>query len=378
MAMANKINSFLADDKVRLLLQAEKEANPLKICFPRELDISRFLAWFLDPSEGHGLHDTPMRRLLTAAWRNCNDAQVTPRIKRLISPAATATRSFAGCLIQKEVRFPAGNKGKRGHIDLLILDPNPKGKLLIAIENKFGAGEGDSQLKKYGAALAKQFKDWNRVCIFLDVNLDVNNDTSSDSSWIRLNYEWLVDELDAADASLILGDESKSALQQFRAAIDINGDTTRSGDESGALLLQVVENHKDVVRQMADWRQKRRDLLAIVKAEFWSAITMDEKALRQLFHVYWQRYALWGEAVRMLSYASMLNAAKKAFPDVRQDPKRKAFFYWIPNWERFKREDAKVSPLQVVVRFLPTAEESDGLEKISNKIKGSSAGQVGE
>ena len=160
---AVQIDNFFADRKVQRLLNLARETRPLRVCFPREIPISRFLAWIFDPWQGHGLQDTPLRRLLAAAGRNADDALLELKVRRHLGSAFLATYSFMGCIVQKEVHLGATG----GRLDVLVLEP--KTKLLIAIENKFGAREGPNQLTKYADALRRTYPDWTRVLVFLDV-----------------------------------------------------------------------------------------------------------------------------------------------------------------------------------------------------------------
>lgn len=352
------VDEFFADFKIQRLLDLARETRPLQICFPREIPISRFLAWILDPSQGHGLQDTPIRRLLTAAWRNRDDSDLELIVRRQISPSVLVTHSFLGCLIQTEVQLPP----EPGKLDLLILDQ--KEKFLIAIENKFGSGEGPGQLKKYAKALKKQYPDWTRILIYLDVY----GESPGDLDWIGLDYEWLVDELVAAEASPWLGQESKAAIREFRCAIELDGDAFSHVDVNDGVLLEVVQEHQKVFECMARWHRPRRKLPELVAEVYASTSTLYDKALQQLFPVYWQRYELWRICLPMLSYASILAAARKAYPQVLQDPRRKTFYYSLPEWSWIGSEDAKFWPLQVMVRTLPHEYDGEGTRSKSNFV----------
>ncbi len=134
----------------------------------------------------------------------------------------------------------------------------------MAIENKYGSSEGDNQLKKYASALEENYPDWTRVLVFLDVY----GEAPSEKNWIGLDYEWLVDELTAAEMSPWLGQESKSALKEFRAAIDLNAETFEHIDVTDGSLLEIVNEHHDVINQMSEWHVSREKLPGLAKSVF--------------------------------------------------------------------------------------------------------------
>lgn len=336
------VDEFFADFKVQRLLDLARKTRPLQVCFPREIPVSRFLAWILDPSQGHGLQDTPIRRLLTAAWRNRDDSDLDLSIKRQISPATLATHSFLSCMIQTEIQFPP----EKGKLDLLILVP--KDKILIAIENKFGAGEGPGQLKKYTKSLAKKYPDWTRILIYLDLY----GEAPGHSDWIGLDYAWLVEELSAAESSPWLGDESKDAIREFRGAIELDSDTFEHVSTTDGALVDVVQEHREVFECMAEWHRSGLRLPELVSKVYASSTTLRDKARQQLFPLYWQRSELWRICIPMLSYAKILATAQKVYPLVQQDPRRKTFYYSLPNWDWLRVNEARFWPLLVMIRIL--------------------------
>ncbi len=90
--LADRIDDFFSDLKVERLLDLARETRPLQICYPNEVPITRFLAWALDPSQGHGLQDKVIRKMLMTAWQNRGDAEVEKELVRKISPAAWPAR----------------------------------------------------------------------------------------------------------------------------------------------------------------------------------------------------------------------------------------------------------------------------------------------
>lgn len=337
------IDSFFADRTVQRLLDLSRETRPLQICFPREVPISRFLAWILDPSQGHGLQDAPIRRLLTEAWLNLDDAQIDLPIERYLSPAHLSTKSFAGCVIQKEVRLVEG----AGQLDVLIL--HPKESLVIAIENKFGAGIGADQLQKYSRALAERYPGWKRIQIFIDLYGEAPDDTT----WIGLDYDWLVEELSVAEASPWLGEEPRRVIKEFRHCLELDGDAYSHLELDDGEILDVVQEHRVVFEQMQEWMSSKDKLPELVDQVFSSSTTLYEKALQNLFPVFWQRIELWRICVPMLSYVDFYSTVLAKYPLALHDPRRKAFFYCLPDWCQIQDESAEDWAVRVMVRILP-------------------------
>ena len=134
MTLENLVEELYADTDVQRMLSLSATAAPLPICYPKEVNVSRFLAWLMDPSEGHGLGDQPLRSLLVRAGQT-DRAQALPlNDRRFLSPASIYTQSFSSVVVSTEV--DVGLKTKK-LLDVLILDP--AAGLYVAIENKFGA-----------------------------------------------------------------------------------------------------------------------------------------------------------------------------------------------------------------------------------------------
>lgn len=348
-SIADCIDHFFADRTVQRFIDLARKTRPLQICFPREVPISRFLAWIFDPSEGHGLHDGVIRSMLTAAWNAREEVDLNLATQRLLSPAQLSARSFTGCMIQKEARIIDG----AGQLDVLIL--HPQSKLLIAVENKFGAGQGDDQLQKYSKALAKRFKDWDRIHIFLDLY----GQSPNDSSWIGLDFDWLVDELRVAENSPWLGDEPRRVIREFRSSIEIDGDTYDHLPLDDAELLEIVQEHKSVLQVMGNWQRGGLKLPELVEQVFSKGGTFDHRALQKLLPIYWTRADLWRICIGMLSYAQFYAAAREKFPDVLPNPHRKAFYFALPMWMGVAKQSNDYWPLHVMVRVLPPSTGSD-------------------
>lgn len=345
MAFHECVDEFLGDPAVLRLLDLARETRPLHICYPREVPISRFLAWFFDLTEGHGLGDVCIRALLGEAWRRMWDATLDAGIRHKLSPTHVAAQSFDGCLVRGEVRIGGGS------LDVLVLDP--KRRWLLAIENKYGAGEGRNQLEFYENGLADMYPDWTRILVFLDVF----GQAPSRPSWIGLDYAWLVDEISAAERSPWLGEDSKAALREFRSILEPEGDAFVHVDVDDDQLLRMVSTHRVVFERLRDWSRERTPLDERLRAIYAKSTTMDDKAAQQLFQAFMQRKRLWGVCVPMLLYAGLLHSIRMSYPSIEHDPKRKAFYFSLPEWR--PTAEAGRAALRTMVRILSARTEGE-------------------
>ncbi|MCO5977195.1 PD-(D/E)XK nuclease family protein [Ideonella oryzae] len=332
------VDKFLGDPAVLRLLDLARETRPLHICYPREVPISRFLAWFFDPTEGHGLGDVCIRALLGEAWRRMGDSTIDAKVRHQLSPTHVASQAFDSCLVRREVKLGSGS------LDVLVLDP--KRRWLLAIENKYGAGEGRNQLESYETSLAERYPGWIQILVFLDVF----GQAPSRPSWIGLDYVWLVDEISAAERSPWLGDDSKAALREFRSVLEPEGAPFVHVDVDDDHLLGVVSTHRDVFEKMREWSKDKAPLEDRLEKIYARAKTLDEKAAQQLFQAFMQRKRLWSVCIPMLLYAGLLQSIRTQFPDIEHDPKRKAFYFSLPKWRA--TQDADRPALRTMVRIL--------------------------
>jgi len=332
------IDRFLGDARIRLLRDRWRETRPLQICYPSEVPLTRMLAWLMDPTEGHALGDGPIRALLLQAWRQLDEeeAGVSPELRKFLSPSHIEAQSFEDCLVDCEVTIGDGK------LDLLILEP--RRRWLIAIENKFGAAEGDKQLERYRKALQKLYPDWNRILVFLDYY----DQPPRDEGWLAMSYEWLCTVLKTAEGSLWLSDGSREVLSAFRSALDFEADPFEQVCEEKT-LIDVVHEHRTVFELMRQWHSAKRGLGTLVDDVFWASGSLDDKATQQLFKVYWQKSELWGACIPMLAYAGLLRAAREVFADVELDRHGKGVYFSRTPWGKLAASADSYWPITTCV-----------------------------
>lgn len=273
------------------------------------------------------------------------DSTIDAKVRHQLSPTHVASQSFDACLVRREVKLGGGS------LDVLVVDP--KRRWLLAIENKYGTGEGRNQLESYETGLAERYPGWTQILVFLDVF----GQAPSRPSWIGLDYVWLVDEISAAEKSPWLGDDSKAALREFRSVLEPEGATFVHVDVDDDHLLGVVRTHRDVFEKMREWSKDKTPLEDRLETIYARAKTLDEKAAQQLFQAFMQRRRLWSVCIPMLLYAGLLQSIRTQFPGIEHDPKRKAFYFSLPEWRPSPEAERPV--LRTMVRIVSGKAEGE-------------------
>ena len=152
----------------------------------QEIRHSRFLAFMLDPSKPHGLGDIFLRKFLMMASIDHPTLGVS-RLKMVMD-------DLDDCLVYCE----------RDHFDITVEIPSLK--LLLVIENKIGAIEGDQQLKKYKDAAIDRYKDYK----FMGVFLTPDGYDGEDDDWKTVSYKTVIDCL--KESIKFVSDESEIAI----------------------------------------------------------------------------------------------------------------------------------------------------------------------
>ena len=153
----------------------------------QEANFSNFLAWVLNPREGHGLGDYFIKRLLIAA-SSCTHAQ--ERMNKWIkedewkSLAELETMSLSHSYVAREVSI----NNKEARIDLILIDPH--NELLVLIERKDGSKVSSKQLDKYSKWVSEKYQEYSQLWLVLD-SCDKEHEHINDN-WIQLNDDWLI------------------------------------------------------------------------------------------------------------------------------------------------------------------------------------------
>jgi hypothetical protein len=319
----NFIDYFFADANVQRLVISTASWQPLRICYPKEVNVSRFLAWLLDPAEGHGLGDMAIQSLLTRAWWNSDAADLDLTTRRFLSPSNVQTEGFSSAVVTTEIDLNGRS------LDVLIVDTARK--RYIAIENKFGAQQSRAQLRDYRRQLEKLLPDFLGVYIFLDSNAADPEDTA----WIPVGYDWLAEFLREAEKREATASHVREALSQFRNVIEDETEDSMGKSSFGRLVTEVAGGHPEVFEIMSPWaRNGSKGARTYMLAELMSeANTLDGKALLRLFQLYWRRTSVWDHCIRQAQFAPFVSALRQRFDDLLVDPKRVRTGFSLQRWD---------------------------------------------
>lgn len=323
------IDYFFGDANVQRLVASAASWEPLRICYPKEVNVSRFIAWLLDPTEGHGLGDLAIQSLLIRAWWQSDAADIDVTTRRFLSPGNVQTEGFSASIVTTEI-----NLGGRS-LDVLVLDASRR--RYIAIENKFGACQSKAQLEHYRKHLEQLLPGFLGVHIFVDSN----EAEPADSSWIPVGYDWLADFLREAEKRESTARHVREALAQFRRVIEDEAEDSMGKSPYGRLITTVASGHPEVLNLMATWsntclKGMRTHTLAELMDQ---ATTLEGKAKLRLFQLYWRRTSVWEDCIRQVQFAPFVSALRDRFDDLSVDPKRVRTGFSLQQWASLVEQD---------------------------------------
>ena len=335
MQLEKLVDELFADADVQRMLSLSATAAPLRICYPKEVNVSRLLAWLMDPGEGHGLGDQPLRSLLARAGQAVRALALPANERRFLSPASVYTQSFSSVVVSTEV--DVGLKTRK-LLDVLILDP--ASELYVAIENKFGAKEGADQTKDYRNGLSKLFPKYRGIHVYLDSN----EAEPKDGAWLAVGYDWLAELLKSSEQRDSTAQHVREALAQFRSIIEDEDEDSAARSPLGTVISHVAGKHRDVLAFMKELvkpnarSQRARELAAIVG----NGITTNRaKAQLRLFQLYCRRPALWDQCFKQTLFGPFKKALGERFSDLVVDPRRVLTTFSLGDWDRLVDRDGK-------------------------------------
>ncbi|MBQ5946242.1 PD-(D/E)XK nuclease family protein [Massilia sp. ST3] len=161
----------------------------------QEIRHSNLLAFFLDPSQPHGLSDEFIKQLLL---------RVAPRDASASAPFSRLLRSMEGY---------ADVQVRREMMNMDVLIWSERSRMLLAIEAKVDARQGDKQLLQYRQRLEEEFKDYSRDLLFLTTDGVAPND----DMWIPVTWEDMYRSLmDAMRRKTdVLSERARFAIEQY-------------------------------------------------------------------------------------------------------------------------------------------------------------------
>lgn len=339
---AKHAGALFADPEVHQLLGLTARRQTLAICTPREINVSRLLAWLLDPSEGHGLGDKALRSLLIFAGQTDQVACLSGADRDFLLPHNVHQLALSGLVVNTELnvrprRTPragtteaAAKKRTRDFLDVAVIDPVTK--LCVAIENKFGAGESDGQLKRYRGGLEKLFPTFTRIYIFLD-KFEAE---PKDDQWLPVGYSWLNGFLLEQEGNAMLSTNVRRTLAEFREAVQDKDEESASTSAKSKLVTSISARHNDAIEAMCEIaRPKGKIFLELMKELSADTRSAEGRARLALFKLYRTRTMLWDECHQQARFAAFFKELSEHFPDLDSDVKRVNSWYSLSSWERF-------------------------------------------
>lgn len=150
--MLNSIDltKFLCDHNLIDLIERVKISDDvLDVVSLTETQHSSMLAWCINPNEGHGQGDAVLKDFLLAAYVAGAETNkfANKEFFKKWTPGQIRTASFGSAFIACEFSLQTDESNKRKRLDLFLIDPT--NKIVITIENKYGASLSDEQLSAY-------------------------------------------------------------------------------------------------------------------------------------------------------------------------------------------------------------------------------------
>lgn len=331
-SMQPVVEALFADPDVQRMLTLSATWEPLAICYPYEVEMTRFLRWLLDPSEGHGLGDLALKALLAKAGQSERVKALSLTQRRSLAPSQVHTSSFSSVIVAAEV--DVGLKDRKC-LDVLALDVT--GRTYVAVENKFGAREGKDQTKAYYAGLRKMFPDFDGYHIYVDWN----DREPAHPEWLKVGYDWLEEFLRTAEERESTSAQVRMSLAQFRRAIAWEDESSAESSVLGILVTQVASRHaqalelmKATVRPHGSGEQRARELALLLKN-----VGEESKLSLRLFQLYSRRPDLWDRCFSVnQKFTAFVDKLRANFKDIRVEPQQVRAHFSLADWDRFVKD----------------------------------------
>lgn len=247
------MQSWMEDARFHQLMRYGQERHWLSATGLRETNHSDILAWLLDPSEGHGLGDFFLRRLLVEATTADDN---TKEVTRLVNGGSwpPLVELFAdglhGFQVGREVPcgdVTIGKRVEKGYLDLLLLDR--KRKLAVLIERKASRLAHEQQLEKYEAWLDAHLRKYQILRVVSDTG-SIDQAIARQRRWLVVDDDWLLDGLRAAIKQSRAPDMVCRRLADYLATVQWSEDSDSfySGIESD--LDAFAAEHKKEIKEL--------------------------------------------------------------------------------------------------------------------------------
>jgi hypothetical protein len=223
-------------------------------------------------------------------------------------------------------------------LDVLVLDPSAR--LYVAIENKFGAREGEGQAKEYRKGLTKLFPNYRGIHVYLDRNAA----EPKDPVWLSVGYDWLAEFLKSSEQRESTAKHVREALAQFRSIVEEEDEDSASRSPLGTLISHVAGKHREALAAMKELvkphaRSQRAKELAALVGE--GVNTNQTRAQVRLFQLYCRRPMLWDQCFKQTLFGPFKKTLGERFSDLAVHPRRVVTTFSLNDWERLVDMDGK-------------------------------------
>ncbi|MBS0197889.1 MAG: PD-(D/E)XK nuclease family protein [Planctomycetes bacterium] len=191
-----------------------------------EIRHSNFLAWLLDPAESHGQGDLFLKAVLMDMLREARGQGVVVPI----SPVEIDGAELQQVSIRREWR----------NIDLLIVCETPR--LVVCIENKMHSHEWAEKLQKYEDVVAKEYKGWPALFVFLNPE----GEAATDADWMAYSFASVHKAISRARriSAGALGGDVGVAIDHY---LNLIGSRFMKNSEIERLCKSIYANHRRAI-----------------------------------------------------------------------------------------------------------------------------------
>ena len=238
-----------------------------------------------------------------------------------VSPSRLGLMSLGAALCIREFGV------ETGRCDLAIVDP--VSKLIVILENKYGANQGTNQLSGYRDAVTKRMRDsveWTQLYVFMDSD---TTSTPDGEGWIKLDYQWVVDLIDEQLAFRHVSSESLQVLSTYRPYLeDVSERPFVALEDADEKVLHIAEHHGAVLQEMERYRRWT-----------WQETVneMTSSAPLPLLVEYQQRYRLWDFVIDASAWIAFTIPISAQILDIDFDAKVKSLYIcrkaWLAHWQ---------------------------------------------
>lgn len=218
---------------------------------------SDMLAWCLNPNEGHAQGDAVIKDFLFAVYTAGVETNKYDNKKFFArwTPGKIQTSNFGAAFLTREFSLQVAETKSNKRLDLFLIDP--VNKIIVTIENKFGAKISERQLDSYVQQVGNKiggkiaFRDYDFSYVVLDSELDLYSEedlAKLGNRWALLNYKWL--ERSATRARLHLDRDNQAAQLLMAYCQKQTGWESPKEQQISELSATLASQHEGVIKRI--------------------------------------------------------------------------------------------------------------------------------